>query len=188
MFRRSALATLGILVAAAVGAQSLAEVAAREKARRRALGTPPSAVIDEVSLESDRARGATTAPTREAPAEDAPAAAPDRDAPAAAGLSAKEVRAVDRPLSVEEVRDLRDTWARVWADQMASAEDDLAIARDDLRQCRTAELYVFVPLAIDCYGVGERLALAEFRVDYLRMNRFNWELLLEQETRAPPIP
>lgn len=182
MSKRAGIAVGGLLLAASVNAaaQSLAEVAAREKARRAGLESGvPTTVIDGDALE--RERGVS------------PPAGASQSAPegASAGIEAEREPTPLEPsrrLSAKEVRDLRETWARVWTEQMASAEDELAIARDHVKQCRTAELYVFVPLAIDCYGTAERLALARFRVEHLRMNRFNWELLLEQDTRAPPIP
>lgn len=175
-----ALGGLLIWAPAIAGAQSLADIAAREKARRETLrSSPPAPVIDDEALTRERA------PSRpHPPRESSPKITVDEPAD---GAPPTATSVTDR-LTAKEVRDLRETWARVWAEQMAAAEDELEISVDNVRQCRTAELYVFVPLAIDCYGSAERLALARFRVEHLRRNRFNWELLLAQESRAPPVP
>ena len=64
--------------------------------------------------------------------------------------------------------------------KMRQAEEDLERARNDVYQCRSAERYFFVPLAVDCVGVDLRLASAEARLKRVKSNRYNWELLLPE--------
>ena len=111
---------------------------------------------------------------------------------AASEPSTKEVTADGRDaerteLTEKEVRELREKWARVWAEQVRLAEEELELAKDAVYQCESASHYVWVPLGIDCNGVYERRALAQYRLDELRDNRYNWELLLPQDN-PPTIP
>ena len=113
------------------------------------------------------------------------------------GLSVAAVAAeskvdIERPaskrLSAQDVRELRETWSRVWKDQLEAAEIELEIAKDDVFQCRAASHYFFVPIAVDCDGVRERLAIAEYRLDEIRQNQYNWELLVpEQPDEVVPL-
>ena len=170
-----------------MSAQSLAEVAKKEKGRRggtaRTGGTgthEPVPVIGDEELSS--ARGDTlsvtgtpeptkpTKPTKKAPSEPDPSSADSGE----------------RLLTEAEIRDYRETWARVWPERLAAAEKELELAIDAAFQCQSAAHYVFVPLAVDCYGVFERRAIAEYRLRETRRNRYNWELLLPERPRPPP--
>ena len=90
-------------------------------------------------------------------------------------------RPASKRLSPQEVRELRETWSRVWKEQLEAAERELEIAKDHVFQCRAASHYFFVPIAVDCNGVHERLAIAEYRLEEIRENQYNWELLLPEQ-------
>jgi hypothetical protein len=170
-----ALLAISLLGPVASSGQSLAEVAKKERERRAQAGGAGgrTAVISEKELEEARGDSLSVSgtPSGEAssytPAGDA---GPDAAAGAGNGLTAKEVR------------DLREAWAGIWQEQMNQAELDLARAKDDLYQCRSAERYFFVPLAVDCVGVDLRLAAAEARLKKVKRNRYQWELLLPENS------
>ena len=166
------------LLSGAASAQSLGDVAEKEKARRRTTVAPkPVRVIGNEELL--RARGVALSVT----GRPVDAATADKDDPQP---RSSDDGAGTSQLSEREIKHYRDVWNRVWAEQMAAAEKQLELARDDAYQCRSAGHYFFVPLAVDCNGVGERLALAEFRLKEVRSNRYNWELLVSQPRRGPP--
>ncbi len=154
-------------------AQSLAEVAKRERDRRARVEkeSEPAPVIGREELEAFRGASRSVSgnqPSRETEGKGASeAAAPATDA------APGESRLTDK-----EARELRATWARVWRERMEQAQAELETAQDDVYQCRSASRYFFVPLAIDCDGVDERLAEAEARFREVKQNRYNWELLL----------
>jgi hypothetical protein len=175
--RRSGILFLAVCLLAPVtsSGQSLAEVARRERERRAQAdkGRVPAAVITEKDLEE--AHGDTVSISGAEPEE--PSSAPSegetaRDAEARAG----------RKLTAKEIRDLREQWSRIWQEQMAQAEQELEQAKDDSYQCRSAERYFFIPIAVDCEGVDLRLAGAEARLKKVRSNRYNWELLLPESS------
>ncbi len=167
-----ALLALALLGPRDSSGQSLAEVAQKERERRAqaqkeaAPGSRP-AVISEKELEA--ARGDSFSVTGAEPAE-----APREDE--AAGEEAK----AEIKLTAKEIRDLREEWTRIWQEQMSEAEADLEKAKDDVYQCRSAERYFFVPIAVDCDGVDLRLAGAEARLKKVKRNRYHWELLLPE--------
>jgi hypothetical protein len=149
--------------------QSLSEVAKNERARRARVGKEsPAPVIREKDLES--VGGQPTSSTVVAPT---PAEAPEIDT--------KEPE--ERRPTEKEIRDLREQWDRIWSEQMTEARKNLEVAKNDVYQCRSAERYFFVPLAIDCNGVDLRLAAAEARLKQIERNRYNWELLLPEKQR-----
>lgn len=171
-----------LLVAGAAHPQSLAEVAAKEKARRakRDRAEPVRVIGDEELAEASSASVVVTPPS---------AVASSSETESSAGEETGEPNDDRRPragLSADEVRYYREAWNRVWAKQLAAAEKELERARYESGQCQAAAHYVFVPIAIDCHGVRERLAVARFQVEHLRRNRFNWELLLPERQRPPP--
>jgi len=171
---------LGVTLFLAGGAygQSLAEVAAKEKARR-AKRDPAEPVRMIGSDELAQARGEGTSTSGITPSGELGAAeATEPTDRAASDASAS--------LSEKEIRYYREAWNRVWAKQMAAAKQELEVAEYELGQCRAAAHYVFVPIGIDCNGVRERHAIAEFRVKDLEQNRFNWERLLPERSRGPP--
>ncbi len=150
-----------------------AEVAKRERERRAEAGKdgPETAVISDKELREargdsriDLGNGRRKSPPTEPPDE---ASAPPE---AAANLTAKEIR------------DLREQWSRIWQEQKTQAEQELEKAKDDVYQCRSAERYFFVPIAVDCDGVDLRLAAAESRLKTIKRNRYHWELLLPENT------
>ena len=167
-----------------VSAQSLAEVAKKEKDRRagtartghtgRTGSHEPIPVIGDDELAS--ARGDSLSITGPAEATDKRPSEPD---PSSADSD-------ERRLSEAEIRDYRETWARVWPERLEAAEKELELAVDAVFQCQSAAHYVFVPIAIDCYGVFERRAIAEYRLKETRRNRYNWEVLLPERPRPPP--
>lgn len=159
--------------------QALGEVAEREKARRaQSKGDPIPVIGDEELLES---RGAglsivgleTSAEPDEAPSDESTD-------------SAEDDVLENRSLSEKEVREYRETWARVWAERLEAAERELELAEEAVFQCQSAAHYVYVPLAVDCNGVYERRAIADYRLEEIRQNRYNWELLLPERKRPPP--
>ena len=159
-------------------AQSLAAVAEREKARRarvRAEGAP-SKIVDEEAL--TRARGESLSVT----GKESPARAEKEERGEAVEPEGDEATR----LTPEEVRELREQWSRVWRSRLEAAERERDIAADHVFQCQKAATFFFVPLGIDCNGVRERLAIAEYRLKEIRANRYNWELLLPEGGRAPP--
>ena len=165
-----ALLVICLLSAVASSGQSLAEVAKKERERRAQAGKGgnPAAVISEKELEEARGDSLSVSGTAsEEPSSGPPAeAAGDAEANAGSKLTAKDIR------------DLREEWARIWQGQMSQAEQELVQAKDDVYQCRSAERYFFVPVAVDCDGVDLRLARAEARLKKVKSNRYHWELLL----------
>jgi hypothetical protein len=145
-------------------AQSLAEVARKERERRAKLGAE-APVIGDAELASGEGATFSVIGT----------SAEGSEAGSDAGAAEKS----DVPKPTErEIRDLREKWYRLWREQMAAARKELDKARDDVYQCRTAESFFFVPLAVDCDGVEERLADAEANLKEIQANRYNWELLV----------
>jgi hypothetical protein len=155
------------LAASSIQAQSLAEVAKRERERRAEVGEN-GRTLSNKDLEEARGESVSISGSPAAPAEALP----------------EPVTEGDSPWTSKEIADLRVQWTRIWEGQMAQAEADLAKARDDRYQCQAAERYFFVPLAVDCDGVELRLAAAEARYRRVKANRFHWELLLP-ENRDP---
>jgi hypothetical protein len=149
--------------------QSLSEVAKNERARRARAGKgAPAPVITDKDLENVKGE----------PISSTVVAARPVDAPVV------ETGEPERSqLSEKEIRDLREQWGRIWSEQMDEARKNLEVAKDDVYQCRSAERYFFVPLAIDCNGVDLRLAAAEARLKQVERNRYNWELLLPEGQR-----
>ena len=164
-----------------VSAQSLAEVAKNEKDRRaRTAGTgnhEPVPVLGDEELSSARGDGLSV--TGRDPGESDPSSAGPVDDSDASDSG-------ERRLTEAEIREYRETWARVWPERLEAAEKELELATDAAFQCQSAAHYVFVPLAVDCNGVFERRAIAEYRLRETRQNRYNWELLLPERQRPPP--
>ena len=155
--------------------QSLAEVARKEKERRaRVSGEDPAPVIGERELAASpgQSLSITGRDTESSQDESSSSGSPPADE--------------ERRLTPEEIRDLREKWARVWKTQLEGAEEEAKLARDAVYQCNKAGTFFFVPLAIDCDGVHERLAIAEYRLKEIRANQYNWELLLPERKRSPP--
>ncbi|HEY7699483.1 MAG TPA: hypothetical protein VIE88_13760 [Vicinamibacteria bacterium] len=172
-FRRSSIlggiAALCLAAGAARGGQSLAEVAKKERERRVQVTKPgaESPVLSEKDLEKARGDSFSVSGQESSPPE---SSAQEDDAGTPAGA--------ERGLSAKEIRDLKEQWGRIWKGQMEQAERELEQAKDDVYQCRSADRYFFVPLAIDCEGVDLRLAGAEARLKKVKRNRYHWELLL----------
>lgn len=167
-------------------AQSLAEVAKKEKDRRARTveadgGKEPAPVIGDKELENARGDGLSVTGSKEKDKAPSSSDADDADNadPDSSGSS-------DHGLSEAEVRDLRATWARIWPERLEAAEKELELASDAVYQCSSAAHYVFVPLAVDCNGVYKRRAIAEYRLRETERNRYNWELLLPERQRPPP--
>jgi len=169
----AALLALCLLGPVASSGQSLAEVARKERERRARTANEGSRtpVISEKDLEA--ARGDSLSVTGAASGEPASESPREGEADGAEATAA-------RGLTAKEIRDLREEWARIWQEQMSQAEEDLERAKDDVYQCRSAERYFFVPVAVDCDGVDLRLATAEARLKKVKNNRYNWELLLPE--------
>ena len=170
-----------------VSAQSLAEVAKKEKDRRaRTAGTgrrgshEPVPVIGNEELSSAQGDGlSVTGSIDTGPSEVDPS-------PASSSDELDSARAREQRLTQAEIREYRETWARAWPERLEAAEKELELASDATYQCQSGAHYVFVPLAVDCDGVFERRAMAEYRLREIRRNRYNWELLLPQRQRPPP--
>jgi len=173
-------------------AQSLAEVAKKEKDRRArtASTVPPDepAGHDSVpvigNVELAEAQGDGLSVTGSTEKDNAPSEA--EPSPADAGDASDSAGPTEHRLTQAEIRDYRETWARIWPERLEAAEKELELARDAVYQCQSAAHYVFVPLAIDCNGVFKRRAIAEYRLRETRRNRYNWELLLPERQRPPP--
>jgi hypothetical protein len=162
----------GLMSTAAESGQSLAELAKKERERRASAGknAPPTAVISNKELSEARGdsvsiTGAERAETPEEPEEE----------------SGPPPEVASR-LTAKEIADLRQQWTRIWQEQLTQAEQELEKAKDDVYQCRSADKYFFVPIAVDCEGVDLRLAAAESRLRTVKRNRFHWELLLPENT------
>ena len=178
-----------------VSAQSLAEVAKKEKDRRGTRGREPIPVIGDEELSSARGDGLSVTgriepiepieslePLEQDPSEPEPSPAnPGDDPDSPDSPDARELQLTDA-----EVREYRESWARIWAERLEAAEEELELAKDAVFQCQSAAHYVFVPLGVDCSGVFERRAIAEYRLKETRQNRYNWELLLPERQRPPP--
>lgn len=160
------------LLAGAAAAQSLAEVAEKERDRRAHIDKrgESARVIGNEDLEAsgDLYRSATRQ---------------ERDDDAGPRSVVPAQTATERPqeqssLTDKQARELRETWTRVWQARMAQARSELEVARSDAYQCQAASHYFFVPLAIDCDGVAARLAEAEGRLREVKRQRYHWRLLL----------
>ena len=178
---KSGMALLAVFLLTPIGSsgQSLAEVAKGERERRDKVGKAgnPAEVISEKELEE--ARGDTLSVSGISSEE--PTAGPseeDLEEPV------EETSAASK-LTAKEIRDLREEWARLWKEQMSQAQQELAQAKDDVYQCRSAERYFFVPVAVDCDGVDLRLEDAEARLKKVKLNRYNWEILLPEKNPNP---
>lgn len=160
-----------------VTAQSLAEVAKKEKERRERKPDDESVpVIDDEELA--RSRGGRLSVTGRVSSR-------STDGEEQAGASG-DAEPDEPALTEAEIRKYRETWARIWPQRLAAAKQELELAEDAVFQCESAAHFFFVPLAIDCEGVYERRAIAEYRLREVRRNRFNWELLLPERQRPPP--
>ena len=165
------------LLCGPVWAQSLGEVARKERQRRaESASNTDVAVIREQELEASEGEGLSVTGRSVA----AVSAVSGGSAEAKVDTS-RRGRPVSKRLSPQEVRELRETWSRVWKEQLEAAERELEIAKDHVFQCRAASHYFFVPIAVDCNGVHERLAIAEYRLEEIRENQYNWELLLPEQ-------
>lgn len=175
---RMALLAVCLLTPNASSGQSLAEVAKKERERRAQAGKAgnPSAVISEKELEEARGDSLSVSGTESGE----PAAGPSEEEAAAAAEAGAGSK-----LTAKEIRDLRAEWARIWQEQMSQAEQELEQAEDDAYQCRSAERYFFVPVAVDCEGVDLRLAGAKARLKKVKLTRYNWELLLPTKNPSP---
>jgi hypothetical protein len=181
-------AALLVLGSGAASGQSLGESAEKEKARRaRSGGGEVSAVpvIGDEQLSTARGDSLSVTGTEASP-ESAAEPSDDGDSSSESATDSDNAKAEQRGLSEKEIRDYRQTWARVWAERVDAAELEVELAREAVYQCQSAAHYVYVPLAIDCNGVFERRAIAEYRLNEIRQNRFNWELLLPERKRPPP--
>jgi hypothetical protein len=161
--------------ASADGAQSLAEVAKNERERRAGLAEKaPASVISNEELAASRGESfsvtGSDAPTGEA---------------AATEESLDDETASDRSPTDKEIRNLRERWQGIWRARMDQAERELESAASDRYQCRAATPYFFVPLAIDCDGVEDRVVEAEARLKEVGLTRYRWELLLPPARPSP---
>jgi hypothetical protein len=154
------------------GAQSLAEVAQKERDRRARIEErgESAPVIGGEDLE---ARRSATGAEPEGEPEQA-----GRNGADAAQTPAREPSEGRGRLSDKQARELRETWARVWQQRMEQARTELETAQNDAYQCRSASRYFFVPLAIDCEGVELRLAEVQARLREVKQQRYDWQLLL----------
>jgi hypothetical protein len=164
-----------LLGAIPASGQSLGELARKERERRAAVerSERPAAVFSEKELEEARGGSLSIAESSVVRA-----TAPTAEAAASGSWDA------DGRLSAKEAAALRQEWSRIWEEQTREAEADLERAKEDRYQCRSAERYFFVPIAVDCEGVDLRVANAEARLKKVKRNRYNWELLLP-EGRKP---
>ena len=169
----------------AASAQSLAEVAKKEKDRRARAeeekGEDASVpVIGNDELARARGDGVSVMGT------DSATPPEDGDEPSDDAEEASTDDGARHGLTESQIREYRERWARIWPERLRAAEKELELANDAVFQCQSAAHYVFVPLAVDCNGVFERRAIAEYRVREIKKNRFNWELLLPEGPRPPP--
>ena len=162
-------------------AQSLGEIAEKERERREQTKSESAPVVGDRELA--RARGDGLSVTGKG-VEPASMGSEGSDLEDPVDLDVPEVI----ELSPREVKELRETWNRVWKARLEVAQEQRDVAADAVYQCQKAGVFFFVPLGIDCEGVRERLAIAEYRVKEIRANRFNWELLLPERRRPPPRP
>jgi hypothetical protein len=171
---RIALLALLLLSASAESGQTLGEVAKKERERRDRAGKDGQKVLVISEKELEEARGESLSVS----------GSPSEETPSEASNKAVEEEAVPpeaaSKLTAKEISDLRQQWSRIWKEQLSQAEQELVKAKDDVYQCRSAEAYFFIPLAVDCDGVDLRLAAAEARLKSVKRNRFHWELLLPE--------
>ena len=162
----------GLMSSAAESGQSLAEVAKGERERRAQAGKDgqSTAVISDKELRE--ARGDSVSITGAEPEETS--SEPEEGSEPPPEVASR--------LTAKEIADLRQQWSRIWQEQLTQAEQELEKAKDDVYQCRSADKYFFVPIAVDCEGVDLRLAAAESRLRTVKRNRFHWELLLPENT------
>ena len=166
------------LLCGPVWTQSLGEVARKERQRRaESASDTPVLVIRERELEASEGEGLSVTGRS--------VAAVSGEAEEARVGTSRRGRPASKRLSSKEVRELRETWRRVWKEQLEAAERELEIAKDHVFQCRAASHYFFVPIAVDCSGVHERLVVAEYRLEEIRKNQYNWELLLPEQPDEP---
>lgn len=159
---RFAVAVLIALSARMLLAQSLAEVAEREKARRAGLKTK-SPVLTEKDLRA--AKGETLSITG-APAADLPEEQPS------------EKKAEERP-SLDTIRQERikkmEAWAAEWERRMAAATERVTQLKDKAKDCRLAQRMYFFMYVWGCENIEERLAEAESELRELERSRYDWD-------------
>ncbi len=168
-----AILAVSLLSGSAATGQTLAEVAKKERERRDRAGKDgrETLVISEKELKEARGDSLSVSGSR---SEDPPPTGPSEEEAVPSEAASK--------LTANEIRDLREQWARIWKEQLSQAEQELERAKDDVYQCRSAERFFYVvPLAVDCDGVDLRLAAAESRLRVVKRNRYHWELLLPED-------
>ena len=174
MVRRGiAILAAGLMLVSGAGlsAQSLGEVAKKERERRSQLAdSEEKDVIGNRELAEAEGGSLSIMGRGRSPGETPDEATEDEEG------SDESSQA----LSATEVRELRSAWNRIWLRQLEAAERELDTAKDALFQCQSASHYVYVPLAVDCEGVYERVAIAEWNLRRVRDDRYNWELLLPE--------
>ncbi len=168
----------GLLLVSGAGlsAQSLGEVAKKERERRAQLAdSEEKRVIGNRELTEAEGGSLSVMGRAGSPGEPPDEATEDEE-------GSDEI---SQALSLTEVRELRSAWNKIWLRQLEAAERELATAKDALFQCQSASHYVYVPLAVDCEGVHERVAIAEWHLGRVRDDRYNWKLLLPEPPTGP---
>jgi len=164
--RLLAAALLVLLSARLLPAQSLGEVAEKEKARRAGLKTKSRVVTEKDLQAAEGGTGGTLSVTGE------PAAA----APAEEQASEKKEEA--RP-SLDQIRKQRieksEAWAAEWERRMAAAKQRVTELKDKAKNCRLADRMYFFVYVWGCEDIEERLAQAEAELSDVERSRYDWD-------------
>jgi hypothetical protein len=162
----SRIAAILMLFASAAGlsAQSLAELAEKEKARRAGLPTR-SPVLTEEDLRS--AQGTLSVTGEESPAS---------ESEAEAGQKPPE-ESERRPL--DEIRRERiqkmEAWAAEWERRMAAARENVARLKEKAKDCRLADRMFFFLYMPGCEEIEPRLAAAEAELREIARSRYDYD-------------
>ena len=169
--RGIAILAAGLMVVGGTGlsAQSLGEVAKKERERRAQLTvSEEKRVIGNRELTETKGGSLSVVGRGRSPDE-----SPEEPAESEEG-SDKSSQAV----SPTELKELRAAWNKIWLRQLEAAGRELARAKDALFQCQSAAHYAYVRIAADCERVDERVAIAEWKLRQVKKDRYNWELIL----------
>ena len=160
-----------ILAGAGLSAQSLGEVAKKERERRSQLTvSEKKRVIGNRELAEIKGGSLSVVWRSRSPDE-----SPDEPTE-----NEEESDKSSQAISSVELKELRTAWNKIWLSQLEAAERELATAKDMLFQCESAASYVYVPIAFDCEGVYQRVAIAAWKLREVKKDRYNWELLLNE--------
>ena len=164
-------AGLMLVAGAGLSAQSLGEVAKKERERRAQLTVSDGKrVIGNRELTETNGGSLSVVGSGRSPDESSDEST----------VNDEESDKRSQAVSPVEVKELRAAWNKSWRRQLEAAEREVVTVKDALFQCQSAARYVYVPIAVDCERVYERVAIAEWKLRQVEKDRYNWELILPE--------